>query len=83
VRGTVDLLSGDVAGALDRNPLILVLVPMLALGLATWALRLTGRPVDLPRVPTAVVASGLAVVVAFGVARNLPVDALAWMGADR
>ncbi|HSL59630.1 MAG TPA: DUF2752 domain-containing protein [Acidimicrobiales bacterium] len=83
VRGTVDLLSGDLAGALDRNPLIVVLVPMLTVGLVVWALRLMGHEVRLPRVPTAVGATALALVVAFGIARNLPVDALAWMAADR
>jgi hypothetical protein len=82
VRGTVELLSGDPAAAVDRNPLVPVLVPLLAVALVAWALRRTGRPVRLPRVPPPVTAAALGAVVAFGVARNLPVDALAWMAAD-
>lgn len=82
VRGTVELLSGDAAAAVDRNLLVPVLVPLLALALGAWALRLAGRPVALPTVPPRLAAAALVVVVAFGVLRNLPIDAVAWMAAD-
>ena len=51
LRGIHDLLHGDVAGALARNPMTVIAVPYLILAWFTWVLRTTGRPappVDLP-----------------------------------
>lgn len=76
LRGTRDLLVGDLAGAWAMNPLWVLVVPLLA---AVWlrslvrALR-TGRAPGAP--PAWVALAGAAVVVGYSVARNVP----AWAG---
>ena len=73
LRATHDLLHGDLAGALARNPLAVLAVPYLVLALVTWVLRATGRPA--PRstsLPPWVLWSLLGVVLVFWVLRNLP-----------
>ena len=73
LRSLHDLLHGDLAGALARNPMTVVAVPYLLLAWVTWILRTTGRPA--PRstsLPTWTIWLLLVVVVAFGVLRNLP-----------
>jgi hypothetical protein len=73
LRSLHDLLHGDLAGALARNPMTLVAVPYLLLAWVTWVLRSTGRPA--PRstsLPTWTIWLLLGAVVAFGVLRNLP-----------
>ncbi|WP_346774674.1 DUF2752 domain-containing protein [Cellulomonas sp. IC4_254] len=76
LRGTHDLLVGDLGGAWAMNPLWVLLVPVL-LGLwARWlvgALR-TGRRAAAP--PAWVAVAGAGVVVLYSVARNVP----AWAG---
>ena len=44
LRGIHDLLHGDMAGALARNPMTVIAVPYLILAWVTWLLRATGRP---------------------------------------
>ena len=73
LRAVHDLLHGDVAGALARNPAVLLALPYLALALVTWLLRSTGRPV--PRstsLPAWVLWTLLGAVLAYGVLRNVP-----------
>lgn len=73
LRATHDLLHGDVVGALGRNPLTVLAAPYLLVAFVTWALRRLGRPA--PRstsLPPWAIWSLLAVVLAFGVLRNLP-----------
>ncbi|ROR89530.1 DUF2752 domain-containing protein [Nocardioides aurantiacus] len=73
LRATHDLLHGDVVGALARNPLTVLAAPYLLLAFVTWALRRLGRPA--PRstsLPPWAIWSLLALVVGFGVLRNLP-----------
>lgn len=73
LRATHDLLHGDVAGALARNPAALLVLPYLALALVTWLLRSTGRPV--PRstsLPPWLLWTLLGAVLAYGVLRNVP-----------
>ena len=73
LRAMHDLLHGDLAGALARNPLTVLAVPYLVLAFVTWLLRRSGRPA--PRstsLPPWTIWLLLAVVVAFGVLRNLP-----------
>jgi len=73
LRGIHDLLHGDVAGALARNPMTVIAVPYLILAWITWVLRVAGRPA--PRstsLPPWTIWLLLGVVVAFGVLRNVP-----------
>ena len=73
LRGIHDLLHGDVAGALARNPMTVIAVPYLILAWIAWVLRVTGRPA--PRstsLPPWTIWLLLGVVVAFGVLRNVP-----------
>lgn len=73
LRAIHDLLHGDVAGALARNPAVLIALPYLLVALVTWWRRTTGRPA--PRstsLPPAVIWGLLAVIGAFWVVRNLP-----------
>ncbi len=81
LRGTHDLLHGDVVGALDHNILLPFLLLMLAVPVALWMLPLVGRAARSFEPPLRVywVAMGLAAV--FTVVRNLPVPALAFLGS--
>lgn len=81
LRGTHDLLHGDVLGALDHNLLLPLTLALVALMLALWMLPLVGRParrIDVP--PWAAVAAGVVIAV-YTVLRNLPVPALAFLGS--
>lgn len=72
LRATHDLATGDLVAAWQANPLWVVAVPLLVTVWAVWAVRrTTGRPP--PTVPRAVPWAVLAVVVVFGVLRNVPV----------
>lgn len=78
LRGTHDLLHGDVAGAAARNPLLLLAAPYLVVALVAWLLRRSGRRV--PRstsAPPWVIWAIFVVVIGFGVLRNLP--GMAWL----
>lgn len=71
LRATHDLATGDLAAAWHANPLWVVAVPLLVAAWATWTVRrTTGRPPL--RVPHLVPWAVLAVVVVFGVLRNVP-----------
>lgn len=76
LRATHDLAHLDVAAAWSQNPLWVLLVPVVVAG---WAFvvvrRVGGRPV--PTVPPWAAWVALALVVVFGILRNLP--AFAWM----
>ncbi len=73
LRAVHDLLHADVAGAVARNPLAVLAVPMLILAWVTWGRRLAGRPAPHPsNLPPSAVWLLLVVVLAFGVLRNLP-----------
>ena len=75
MRGTYDLLHGDVAGMLDNNVLLVVALPVLVVAYVLWAYRTwTGRvrPTD-PHVQlrnNKIVVGILLGVIAFGVVRN-------------
>jgi hypothetical protein len=72
LRATVDLLRGDLAGAWAMNAFWVVLAGPVALAWADWLVRRwRGRPAR--AVPAAAGWTLLAVGLAFGVARNLPV----------
>ncbi len=71
LRAVHDLLQGDLAGAWDMNPLLVVAAPVALVLWARWVwLAWRGRPVPLVSTRAAI---GLGVVLAlFAVARNLP-----------
>ena len=77
------LLHGRVATAFDLNPLLVVMLPFVAVALAREVLRVTGRapPRRMKGAPFHRwwVWALLAVVLAFGVARNLPWKPVRWM----
>jgi Protein of unknown function (DUF2752) len=73
LRGTHDLLHGDLAGALDHNLLLpAYLVAAAVLGVGYVLLPLTGREAPRVRLPRWAMIGTVAVVVTFTVARNLP-----------
>lgn len=79
-RAMHQLLHGHVATAFDFNPLVVVSLPLVGLALAWQALRpRRGAPAASARLPGWWVWVLLAVVVAFGIARNLPWKPLRWM----
>ena len=82
LRGTHDLLRGDVVAALDHNLLLPLLLALPALALVLWLRPLVGLPEQRLRVPRAVLVAGLTLAVAFAVLRNLPVAGLEFLASD-
>jgi hypothetical protein len=76
LRGTHDLLRGDVLAALDHNLLLPAAVAVVAVALALWMLPLVGRPARALRFPRWAVTAALVAVASFTVLRNLPIAAL-------
>lgn len=75
MRGTHDLITGDVRGALDHNILLVVLVPIAAVLWVRWALRAwRGRTAAVSygqfRRRNQLLVVSLVLVLAFGVVRN-------------
>jgi hypothetical protein len=75
LRGTHDLVTGDVSGAIDHNVLLIVLVPLAIVLWARWAMRAwRGRTAEVTygqfRRRNAAMLVGLVLVLAFGVVRN-------------
>lgn len=81
LRGTHDLLNGDIVGALDHNALLPALLAVHLVALLLWLRPLAGRPSRPLRVPRWAVAAGIVVAVAFTVLRNLPVAGLEFLGS--
>jgi hypothetical protein len=82
LRGTHDLVHGNVVEALDHNLLLPVTLAVIAVALGMWLLPLVGRPARPLHPPQwTVVAAGVAVA-AFTVLRNLPVPGLEWLGSS-
>lgn len=78
LRATHDLVHLDLAAAWSANPLWVALVPVVVVGwAATLVTRLRGR--ETQPLPGWLGWATLVAVAAFGVLRNLPVPALAWM----
>nr|WP_255371645.1 DUF2752 domain-containing protein [Cellulosimicrobium sp. CUA-896] len=78
MRATHDLAHLDVAGAWAANPLWVLVAPLLVALWGAWLAR-SWRGRRGPRVPSAVAWSGLVVVLAFGVLRNVPALS-GWLG---
>lgn len=81
LRGTHDLLRGDVVAALDHNLLLPVLLAGLAVGFALWLRPLVGRPAPPVRLPRGLVTAAIVVAVVFAVLRNLPVAGLDYLAS--
>jgi hypothetical protein len=81
LRGTHDLLNGDVVGALDHNLMLPVLLAVFGVGLALWLRPLVGRPARPVRLPRWALVVGITVAVAFTVLRNLPVAGLEFLAS--
>jgi hypothetical protein len=72
LRAVHDLAHGDVASAMARNPLVVLVVGAVLVGYAVWVRRRwQGRPIDW-RPPRWLVATLVVVYLGFGVLRNLP-----------
>lgn len=73
LRAAHALTQGDVATAWDRNPLAVLLLPVVLVAWVAWGLRLLGLDAWHPtRVPTRWIWGLLAVVLVYWVARNVP-----------
>lgn len=73
MRALHDLAHGDLAGALARNPLTVLALPVLAWAWLSWVRGRWGTPTTArASVPAWVQWAVAALVVLFGVARNLP-----------
>lgn len=81
LRGTHDLLRGDVVGALDHNLLLPVLLVVYAVAIGLWLRPLVGRAVRPVRVPRWLLVAGVVVAVGFTVLRNIPVSGLEFLGS--
>jgi hypothetical protein len=81
LRGTHALLRGRVAEALDHNLLLPAVLGVMGVSLALWLLPLVGRPARRLTVPRWATVTALVVVVAYTVARNLPVAGLDVLGS--
>jgi hypothetical protein len=81
LRGTHDLLNGDVVGALDHNLLLPVLLAVLGVSFALWLRPLVGGTSGWLRLPRWSLAVGAVVAVAFTVLRNLPVAGLEFLAS--
>lgn len=82
LRGTHDLLRGDIAGALDHNLLLPLLLVIYGVAIGLWLRPLIGRAVRPVRVPRWVITTGIAVAVGFTVLRNIPVDSLEFLASS-
>jgi len=72
LRGTHDLLHGDVSRALDHNLLLPAYLVVAAVAIGMYLIPLIGRPAPQVRVPRWAMVGAAVVVVAFTIARNLP-----------
>jgi hypothetical protein len=74
------LLHGDLAQALDRNALTVLVLPLLV---AAWvvagARAVSGRPVRTPRVPAWAIRALVVATVAFWAFRNVPAGPFSWL----
>lgn len=81
LRGTHDLLHGNVAQALQHNALLVVVLPLMAYGILRWSLSQFGH--ELPSVPHRrwlTVSLGIFLVV-FTVVRNIPGTPMYWFNS--
>lgn len=82
LRGTHDLLRGDVVGALDHNLLLPALLAVYAYAAVVAFAPLAGRTMPWLRPPRWAVVGAAVVLVSFTVLRNLPTPALEFLGSS-
>jgi len=82
LRGTHDLLNGQVGEALDHNLFLPALLGVMAVGFALWLLPLAGRQAPALKPSRWLLGGAVVALVAFTVARNLPVPALEFLASD-
>ena len=81
-RATHALLNGDLLAAFDFNPLMMLALPILALAFLRWWGRAVGYRGSTPaevRLPPQAIWLVFAVVILFGITRNLPWGVFSWM----
>jgi hypothetical protein len=81
LRGTHDLVRGDVAAALDHNLLLPLWLGLAAAAVAVWLLPLAGRRAPALRPPRWLLLGAAALAAAFTVLRNVPVAGLEFLAA--
>ena len=81
LRGTHDLLNGDIVGALDHNLLLPALLAVFGVAFALWLRPLLGQPSRPVRLPRWALVAGITVAVGFAVLRNLPVAGLEFLAS--
>ena len=80
LRAYHQLLHGNVGVALGLNPVTVLAVPALVYAMAsTWLLGFTGKGLPMPRWGRGAGWAVGAVLIVFGVIRNLPLTSLEWM----
>jgi hypothetical protein len=73
LRATNSLLHGHLAGALDRNPLAVAMLPLVIAAWVLWGLRLAGRTTWTPTsIPPRWIWLLLGAIGAFWILRNIP-----------
>lgn len=79
-RATFALLRGDLGTALDHNVLYVLALPVVGLLMLLWLAR--GRR-SFPSLQTPLATWSMVVVAtAFGIVRNLPIDAISFLGSS-
>lgn len=81
LRATNALLHGDIIGAADHNIFALVLLPVMAYMFARWVLAQFDLTLPTVRWPRAFTWITPLLLVAFTIARNIPVPGLAWLNS--
>ena len=73
LRATNSLLHGHLTGALDRNPLAVVMLPLVLAAWVVWGLRLAGLATWTPTaIPARWIWVLLGAILAFWILRNIP-----------
>jgi hypothetical protein len=81
LRGTHDLLRGDVVSALDHNLLLPLLLGAYAVVLGLWLMPVVGRRTPRVRLPAWALATVVAVAAGFTLLRNLPIAGLEFLAS--
>ncbi|MFY9947795.1 MAG: DUF2752 domain-containing protein [Candidatus Sulfotelmatobacter sp.] len=80
LRALHQLLHGNLSAAWALNPLTVLLLPFLVYGLTSHAINeIHGRHLPQPFLPAAWIRALCAVIVLFGIARNIPLHPFDWL----